>query len=150
MTIYAKWGDVEYSFIEGAGSVWVQDSNDPLVFRASRNVGDAFTIDHFTGIEVDGTGVGTAAYDKSSGSVIISLKVDYLKTLSLGEHTIKLGFNDADPIETTFTIKAADPSSSSSPQTGESAGTYILAAAGVLILLGTVMAVKSFRKREEY
>lgn len=44
-------------------------------------------------------------YDSKSGSTVITLKDEYLKTLSVGEHTLKVIFSDNGEAITKFTIK---------------------------------------------
>ena len=44
-------------------------------------------------------------YDSKSGSTVITLKDEYLKTLSVGEHTLKVAFSDNGEAITKFTIK---------------------------------------------
>ena len=44
--------------------------------------------------EKDGKRVDEAYYTKESGSVVIKLKPTYLETLALGDHTLKVQFND--------------------------------------------------------
>ncbi|MBR6959808.1 MAG: InlB B-repeat-containing protein, partial [Clostridiales bacterium] len=90
--LYAKWGDVSYSFTEGEDSVWTQGSDEGLTFKASRNVGDEFTFGHFKGVKVDGDELDASDYTAESGSVIVTLGVDFLTDLDVGTHTITLMF----------------------------------------------------------
>ena len=102
-----------YSFESGADGKWTSGSTDALGFVVKANRDDSETFEHFTGIQVDGVGVrekddsGKANWTAKSGSVVIDLQPDYLKTLSAGEHTLTVLFDDPYTVDTTFTIEAA-------------------------------------------
>lgn len=76
-----------YSVIEGADGQ-VADGNMPLVFRADGEFED------FLGIQVDGKYLSKNAYTAWEGSTYVELSVDYLNTLSDGQHEIVIVFND--------------------------------------------------------
>ena len=159
--LYAKWGDVSYSFTEGEDSVWTQGSDEGLTFKASRNVGDEFTFGHFKGVKVDGDELDASDYTAESGSVIVTLGVDFLTDLDVGTHTITLMFDDADDIEASFKVKAAKEDeddddddedtddSEESAQTGDSASPIILIAAAILVAGGAVAVFFALKKRPE-
>lgn len=90
----------DYKIIEGANGCWTQNTNDTLTFRAN---GD---FSKFTGITIDGTPVPADKYTAVSGSTIITLKAAYLRTLSVGKHTLKVIYVDGQ-CSTEFEIKAA-------------------------------------------
>ncbi|MGN0441125.1 MAG: hypothetical protein ACI4FO_00320, partial [Acutalibacteraceae bacterium] len=71
-------GASDYKIIEGANGAWTQNTDGTLVFRAN---GD---FSKFTGVKVDGTLIDAKNYTAVSGSTVITLKADYLKTLSVG------------------------------------------------------------------
>lgn len=96
-----------YRSISGDGSSWTEGSSDPLTFIFKRSLNDDRTFSHFTGIQVDGKDVAETNYTAESGSVIIKLKPEYLKTLAVGEHTLTTLFNDGNKsVNAVFTIKA--------------------------------------------
>ena len=49
--------------------------------------------------------VYATTYDSKTGSTVITLKDEYLKTLSVGEHTLKVAFSDNGEAITKFSIK---------------------------------------------
>ena len=61
-------------------------------------------------VYVDNVLVDSSNYTSKSGSTIIVLNKDYVDTLAVGEHTLKVAFADGGEAETTFTIarKAED------------------------------------------
>ena len=140
LTIYAKWEKVTYDFT-GDPAVWTPDSGKDLVITAKRSAHDETTFDHFAGIEIDGQIVDKANYKTSRGSIVVTLSKDYLKTLKSGDHTVKVLFDDNDPISTSLTIKEAQApkgSDKESAQTGEHASVLLLIVAVVLLISGTI------------
>ena len=100
MTPTASGTTPEYKITEGANSSWKQNSDDTLKFVAN---GD---FSKFTGVKVDGTLVAADKYTAVSGSTVITLKKDYLSTLSVGKHTLTIVYNDGE-CSTEFEIKTA-------------------------------------------
>lgn len=91
-------GASDYKMIEGANGTWTQNSNGTLVFRAN---GD---FSKFTGVKVDGTLIDAKNYTAVSGSTVITLKADYLKTLSVGTHKLTVVYTDGE-CSTNFEVK---------------------------------------------
>jgi len=61
-------------------------------------------LDRLTSVKVNGVELETTNYTKKSGSTIITLKNDYLKTLALGTYTLEIGYVDGTKIETKFIV----------------------------------------------
>lgn len=78
----------KYEILSGDGNKYITDSKEDLVFKAN---GD-FT--KFTGIKVDGVSVDARYYTAISGSTIVTLKNEYLATLSVGKHTLEITYTD--------------------------------------------------------
>ena len=114
MTPQASGTTPEYKITEGANSSWKQNSDDTLKFVAN---GD---FSKFTGVKLDGTLVAADKYTVVSGSTVITLKKDYLSTLSVGKHTLTIVYNDGE-CSTEFEIKAASITSSTD-STGNNSG----------------------------
>ena len=93
-----------YKFVSGANSVWTRGSNDSLTFVIKNSKDDSSTFDKFDGIEIDGN--ETDQYDAKRGSLILSLRANYLNSLSNGEHKLRVYFDDGS-ISTTFTVREA-------------------------------------------
>ena len=107
----------EYKVIEGANGTWKQNSDGTLTFRANGE------FSKFTGIKVDDQLVDAKNYTAISGSTIVTLSADYLKTLSIGNHTLTVLFNDGD-CSTNFTVQVAGSSTTpSNPGSGTGSGT---------------------------
>ena len=152
MTPTAAGETPNYKIIEGANGTWTQNRDGTLVFRAN---GD---FDKFTGIKIDGTLIDAKNYTAVSGSTVITLKADYLKTLSVGTHKLTVVYTDGE-CSTNFEVKKAEgdktdpakPASdkdTTSPQTGDNSnmflwGALLFVSGGVL----TVFSVASKKKR---
>ena len=107
----------EYKVIEGANGTWKQNSDGTLTFRANGE------FSKFTGVKVDDQLVDAKNYTAISGSTIVTLSADYLKTLSIGNHTLTVLFNDGD-CSTNFTVQVAGSSTTpSNPGSGTGSGT---------------------------
>ncbi|MCM1186125.1 MAG: Ig-like domain-containing protein [Lachnoclostridium sp.] len=62
----------------------------------------------FQAVEVDGRIVDAANYEVREGSTIITLKKDYLESLPVGTHDIRVLYTDGKVAATKFTIQEAD------------------------------------------
>lgn len=92
----------DYKIIEGANGTWMQNSDGTLSFRAN---GD---FSKFTGIKVDGALIGANNYAAVSGSTVVTLKAEYLKTLPAGIHKLTIVYTDGE-CSTNFEVKKAAP-----------------------------------------
>ena len=77
-----------YLITEGAGSSWSKSSSNALPFKANGALGK------FTELTVDGKTVPTSYYSTESGSTIVKIKPDYLKSLSTGKHIVGVAYKD--------------------------------------------------------
>ena len=97
--IYAVNATEDYEILDGANSNWEQNSDGSLSIRGSG------ALSKFVGVKVDGTLVDAKNYTVKEGSTIVTLKADYLNTLSVGIHTFEILWTDGSA-STTFTSKA--------------------------------------------
>ena len=58
-------------------------------------------------VYVDNNEVSSKNYTSKSGSTIITLNKDFMSTLSEGEHTLKVAFNNGESATTKFTVEKA-------------------------------------------
>lgn len=152
MTPTAAGETPNYKIIEGANGAWTQNSDGTLVFRAN---GD---FSKFTGVKVDDTLIDAKNYTAVSGSTVITLKADYLKTLSVGTHKLTVVYTDGECL-TDFEIKKSSAQQTDktqknaavvkSPETGNDTGVallvYITFAGGVCVATLTVLKKKKVR-----
>lgn len=104
--------------------------NSSMQMRVNKNVSE------FLCVIVDGAVVPASNYTVKSGSTIITLTPQYLSTLSVGKHAVRLVFLNNDYAETDFTIGKK----SAVPQTGDTLALSL----GLLSLacLGTAYATR--------
>lgn len=87
-----------YNFIDGANGEWIKNSGKDLGFKTDGE------ISKFTGVKVDGTLIGADKYTAVTGSTLVTLKKDYLETLSVGKHTLTVVYTDGE-CTTEFEVK---------------------------------------------
>lgn len=132
-----------YKFIEGTNGSWTQNSDKTLVFRAN---GD---FSKFTGVKVDDTLIDAKNYTAVSGSTVITLKADYLKTLSVGTHNLTVVFTDGECSTNFEVIKTGTPNYTESPQTGDNSNMLLWVALLFVSGAGTLVTVV-YRKRKNH
>lgn len=94
-------GSVDYEILDGANTSWEQNSDGSLSIRGSG------AISKFVGVKVDGNLVDVRNYTVKEGSTIVTLKADYLNTLSVGNHTFEIIWTDG-TASTRFTVSKSD------------------------------------------
>ena len=129
--------------IKGKGQSIVAGENKEVSFTSNAAFSD------FLRVELDGKTLDEKYYTVKEGSTIVTLKADYVATLSVGEHTIGIVSTNG-AATTTFTVKAktAVDNDTDSPQTGDNSNMALwiaLLAASMFGFAGT--AVYSKRKR---
>ena len=85
--------------IGGANAVWGKDGKDTLLFTSNAEYST------FQKVLVDGKELDERNYDVKEGSTIVTLKPEYLDTLSIGKHTLAI-VSESGTAQTTFTITA--------------------------------------------
>ena len=124
------------TIVEGANGKHQTGGNTDLTFRSDASFED------FLSVSVDGKVLDKNQYTLREGSILVTLKADYLSTLSVGQHT--LGVNSASgTAETVFTITAAP----AVVPTGDTTGLTLWVSLAALCGLGTLVVV-SRKKRE--
>ncbi len=131
--------------INGVNGLWKQGESTVLAFRSDAPFSD------FKRVLVNGNVISTNHYVAKSGSIIVSLKPEYLATLPVGTHTI--GIESVTGIAyTKFTIEAKETGKTSSkdstpsPQTGDSNNLILWAV--VLFISGSTLTILIKRKRK--
>lgn len=121
------------TIIEGAGSSYTQGSGNTIYFRSS----DAFA--NFQKVMVDNAELSADCYTATEGSIIITLKPEYLITLAAGSHSISIV--SANGVATAnFEVQTAD-TTAVSPKTGDNGQaalwiTLLILSCGALTAVG--------------
>ena len=147
----------EYKFTEGANQTYTIDQNTEARFRINADYSLFDKKVYVDDILVDG-----ANYTSEGGSTIITFSKEYIDTLAIGQHTLKVAFTDGGEAKTTFTIarqfeennnnenvslnaenKKEMKDNGSNPKTGDNVMLYIAIVSMSIIGLGaTTVAVK--------
>ena len=95
-----------YRFTVGNDAVW---NGGDLLFKIENPLVDMNqpgerVFDRFQGIEIDGKAVDKENYTAQPGSVVLTLKESYIRSLGTGKHTIKAKFKCANAATTYFTV----------------------------------------------
>ena len=139
---YSAAGDQKITHTRGSGK--------DAVFTVKRSIHDSETYKNFVRAAMDGKTVSEENYLKAAGSLVLTLKSDYLDTLADGAHTVGITFTDG-TAEAKLAIEAAPapsptPAPRPVPQTGDQARPFIwitllmLALAGLLVITATLKA----------
>ena len=163
---------IEYKVIEGAEQTYTITKDTEARFRI-----DADYSLFNKKVYVDNILVDSSNYTSKSGSTIIVLNKDYVDTLAVGEHTLKVAFTDGGEAETTFTIarkaednnnnqdnnennnenntpskpenkeEMKDKDNGSNPKTGDNIILYVAMASISIIGLGAIIIVSKKKKK---
>ena len=138
----------EYKFTEGANQIYTIDESKNAIFRI-----DAEFILFDGKLYIDGILVDAKNYKAESGSTVITLNKEYVDTLSVGEHTIKVEFSDNGSATTKFEVKAKQVNTEkteniTNPQTGDNIGIYIILSIISVLGIATTVVINNKKKRE--
>ena len=132
---------IVYEVTEGANQKYTITKNSEAKFRINAD----FRLFDEGKVYVDNELVDPKNYTAESGSTIITLKKEFVDTLSVGEHTLKVLFNDGGEAITTFNVaKVTVPTDN--PQTGDNIGFYIIS--GILSIVGLAGAGIFYRRKQ--
>lgn len=125
---------VDYEIITGASQT-IYTNADSATFASSAD----FSL--FDYVEVDGKTVDSKYYTAKSGSTVITLNREFIRTLSIGNHTLTIVSKDG-KASTTFIVDSPIPA------TGESINTTTLIAIFMLVS-GGLIALYQAKKRNK-
>jgi len=113
---------------------WTAGSTEDLTIRFDMNFAD------FKELKINGTVVDPKNYTAVEGSVIVTLKADYLNTLEAGSYTVSAVANDDTTVDANFTVAASNI---------DNAGDnflpmFLIVAAGCVIVAVGVIGKKKF------
>ena len=138
----------EYKFTEGVNQIYTIDESKNAIFRIDAD----FSL--FDGkLYIDGMLVDAKNYKAESGSTVIILNKEYVDTLSVGEHTIKVEFSDNGSATTKFEVKAKQVNTEkteniTNPQTGDNIGIYIILSIISVLGIAVTVVINNKKKRE--
>lgn len=132
---------IVYEVTEGANQKYTITKNNEAKFKINAD----FRLFDDGKVYVDNELVDPKNYTAESGSTIITLKKEFVDTLSVGEHTLKVLFNDGGEAITTFNV-ARVTVPTDNPQTGDNIGFYIIS--GILSIVGLAGAGIFYRRKQ--
>lgn len=123
--------DFKVIIAAGANGSWQKGTKDGLTFTSNA------AYKYFQKVQVDGKDLDVSNYTVKEGSTIVTLKAEYLETLSVGKHTLAI-VSETGTATTEFTVKAAAVTDDTqSPQTGDDSNIALWIA--VLLAAGTAL-----------
>ncbi len=138
-----------YNLTESDGN-WTKGSGKTFTFRIKKAHNDEKCFDNHTGVIVDGKPAEKGKdYTATKGSTIITFTSDYLETLSVGEHLIKVTFKDG---ETSFVLKVLEaiptptPTADTTPTTGDTSMPVLWAMLILISMVGTAVLIEKKRR----
>ena len=146
-----------YDVIDGNGSTWANTDNEGLTFTVNGHH------EKFAGLLINGATVDAKYYVIQAGSTVITLKAEYLQTLSAGKYTVTVRYTDGSTdgedsftVTENKTVAPSDPAAPSDPDaaddTADNRGVVvgiILAVICVLVLIFLLLFFKKRRKEEK-
>ena len=146
-----------YDVTDGNGSTWANTDNEGLTFTVNGHH------EKFAGLLINGATVDAKYYVIQAGSTVITLKAEYLRTLSAGKYTVTVRYTDGSTdgedsftVTENKTVTPSDPAASSDPDAADgTAGNrgvvvgIILAIICVLVLIFLLLFFKKRRKEEK-
>ena len=134
---------ISVKITHGDKAKWLYGSNTGLTFRSNGE------LDYFKALYIDGVLVNPQYYSTESGSTILKLSSTYLKSLSVGKHTLRMEFDTAssgyanayaDTVFYTYTL-------TSSPFTGDESNMMLWTAMMVMAAAGMGVAIILIKRR---
>ena len=133
----------EYQVIEGANQKYTIDKDSDMTFRIDA---DYSLFDKK--VYIDNELVDVNNYTSKEGSTIIVFKKDYVSTLNVGKHTLKVVFSDNNEALTNFEIiKEEKNEIIKNPETIDNIEKYI--AIGIVAVIGIIGSTLLIRKSKE-
>ena len=135
--------DFKPVIISGANGTWQKGTKDGLSFTSNATFAD------FQKVQVDGKDLDASNYTVKEGSTIVTLKAEYLETLSAGRHTLAI-VSDTGTATTEFTIEAAsaDDNTTVVPPTGDNSNVDLWIALMLVSACGISMATVYSRRKK--
>lgn len=133
----------EYQVIEGANQKYTIDKDSDMTFRIDA---DYSLFDKK--VYIDNELVDVNNYTSKEGSTIIVFNKDYVSTLNVGKHTLKVVFSDNNEALTNFEIiKEEKNEIIKNPETIDNIEKYI--AIGIVAVIGIIGSILLIRKSKE-
>ena len=131
---------------------WQKGSDKTLDLTIKRSEDDSLTFGKFASLKIDGKTVEARYYTTAAGSLKLSVKPEYLGTLSVGDHDVKVNFDDGSAtVKLTVKAAASNPDTGAnitSPKTGDESNLALWSCIMFLSLAGMIVLLLYTRKRK--
>ena len=142
-------GSITYTISANDDTTWAKGSSSTLDFTVNRNVDDSQTYGQFREILVDGSPIASSHYTVTAGSLHVSIKSSYLKTLEEGPHTLTVVFGDATSSNITFTVAPKGSKTVPKGNGNSSVGWLILITIAIMVIaIGAVFLWRKLVKKQ--
>ncbi len=137
-----------YNNTESDGD-WTKGSGKTYTFRIKKAFNDEVCFDNFTGVLVDGNQAKAGEdYTAVKGSTVITFAADYLETLTVGEHMIRVVFKDGEillPLKILEAVATPTPAVDATPVTGDTANPFLFVALILMSMAGAAVIIERRR-----
>ena len=140
----------EYKVIEGSDQIYTKNESENAIFKIDAEYN---LFENSGKVYIDGVLIDAKNYKAEPGSTVITLNKEYVDTLSAGEHTIKVEFNDGGVATTKFEVKTKEVNTEkteniTNPQTGDNITSYFISSIVSALGIVTAIVVNNKKKRE--
>ena len=127
-----------YNVIEGSNQKYIINKNTEAKFKIDA---EYIKFERGGSVYVDNELLDPSNYTSESGSTIITLKKNYIETLSTGTHTLKVLFTDGEA-NATFIVEKL----SNNPQTGDNIVLYFIL--GIISMISIIFTTTFIYKKK--
>lgn len=127
----------EYRFLEGENQNYTINKDNELIFRIDAE----YSL--FDKVFIDNELVNANNYTSKEGSTIITFNKDYINNLSVGEHTLKVVFNDGEATTKFSVLKEKIEN----PSTKDNFEKYVII--GIVSIIGLIGCTLILKNKEE-
>lgn len=127
----------EYRFLEGENQNYTINKDNELIFRIDAE----YSL--FDKVFIDNELVNANNYTSKEGSTIITFNKDYINNLSVGEHTLKVVFNDGEATTKFSVLKEKIEN----PSTKDNFEKYVIT--GIVSIVGLIGCTLILKNKEE-
>ena len=127
----------EYRFLEGENQNYTINKDNELIFRIDAE----YSL--FDKVFIDNELVNANNYTSKEGSTIITFNKDYINNLSVGEHTLKVMFNDGEATTKFSVLKEKIEN----PSTKDNFEKYVIT--GIVSIVGLIGCTLILKNKEE-
>lgn len=135
--------DVKVDGLDEKDSSWTKDSKTEVVITLNSDIST------FKGLYIDGKLVAPENYTVKAGSIIITLKPEYLNTLTTGDHTVSVTYYNGTVSNVNLSVATATPTPDPTPvvpEKGDAANMVVY----MVVLMGAALVAVGFVAKKKF